>query len=314
MIAVVFVVLAFCFAFQAVQVPSLDSTETQVILNNDTILLLPPQRYTAPHNGYNRLAINIPKPTGPVQFVSVEDDRLCTPNDMKTVPPFYSAVIQLLPNTFVNVIVQKYLTPGSKLHLSFTVIDSTMLTTDRGTITFCILDNRDDYEQFKGNNGDPNACKDHDNLTYLVSNNATCSLNYTFLESQYFYMIFLSTKDLHVQYSYNLTYYYYKLENYKSFSNCTIEKKKKWQPCSFDICGNQGCFLAYAAPSVVGPPMFTNMTVTLFYSHLLYLPILILPAVLIIVSIVSKCYLKKRYGCKFKLFPCNCCVSSIRQT
>ena len=267
MIAVVLVVLVFCFAFQVVQVPLLDLTETQIILNNDTILLSLPQAYTTPHYWYNKLVINITKPTGSVQLVFVSDDRLCTPNDMETVPPFYSAVIQLRPNTFVNVIVEKYLTPGSILHLSFTVIDSTMLTTDRGTITFCILDHRDDYEQFKENNGDPNACKDHDNLTYLVSNNATYSLNYTFLDSQYFFMIFLSTKDLHVQYSYNLTYYYYKLKNYKSFPNCTIEKKKKWQPCLFGNGGTQGCFLAHAAPSVVGPPLFTNMTITLFYNR-----------------------------------------------
>ena len=241
----------------------------------------------------------------PVEVLYANGDSICTTNHKKS-KLFDSASIPIRTDSIIEVIVWQYLIPGSVLHLNFTITDLEYPKND-GAVTLCIINNRYEYDKFKENNGDLHACKDLERFTYSISKGANYSLNYTFLESGYFFLIFLSNRPLKLQYSNNLTYYYYELTDYKSSTKCTISENSDWQSCSFDISNTWGCFLVYAAPSVSSPTI-TDMTVKFFYDP--FYTLFIGSAFFFFVGVVLffvACFLNKRKGWKF--FPFSECNS-----
>ncbi len=287
----------------------------KIIFNNNTIVLdlyskgILPDAYQL--YWYSAITIGISKPAYPVTIIYVDGEKACDPlpKDEKQ-KQFESSFILVDPASApVNVIIDQYLTRGATLYLNFTLHfkNSQMELEGNKQITFCILDNRDSYQHYKDHRGISQDCLNREKYTFPVTNDANYTLEYTFQESKYFFIVLLSTTKVEIQHSYKLLYQFYDLNNYHPQSKqiCIISEERDWKNCSLDSSGAQlGCFLVYAAPAV-DTPQFTDMDVTLF--HNLYTSAFIAIAIISVVVVVVlslMCVMcawmsaKKKYCCK----------------
>ncbi len=244
----------------------------QSVFNNNTVVLDLYSKGILPDSyclyWYSAITIGIVKPAYPVTIIYVDGEKACNPlpNNEKR-KRFESSFILVDPALApVNVIIDQYLTRGATLNLNFTLHLTNSRKKPEGNeqITFCILDNRNSYQHYQGNIQD---CLNREKYTFPVNNDANFTLEYTFQESKYFFIVLLSTTKVEIQHSYELLYQFYDLNDYhpRAEQMCMISEERGWKNCSLDSSGTQGCFLVYAAPAV-DTPQFTDMDVTVYHN------------------------------------------------
>ena len=285
----------------------------KIVFNNNTIVLdlyskgILPDAYCL--YWYSAITIGIVKPAYPVTIIYVDGEKACNPlpNNEKR-KQFESSFILVDPALApVNVIIDQYLTRGATLNLNFTLHLTNSRKKPEGNeqITFCILDNRNSYQHYKDHQGNIQDCLNREKYTFPVINDANFTLEYTFQESKYFFIILLSTTKVEIQHSYELLYQFYDLNDYhpRADQMCMISEERGWKNCSLDSSGTQGCFLVYAAPAV-DTPRFTDMDVTVYHnSHTLafiriaVISVVVGAFVVLLVFICVLCAWKKKKYC-----------------
>ena len=246
------------------------TTSIQSVLQNDTIPLyfqglktdLPPS-YDTYWYEYAVVRMNTDpgaEPNIPVDVFYVEGHTACSPLSNNTGFQVNSTDIHLSPEDSVaDVIDNKYLTLGSNMLINITTMES---ESESETLNLYILNNKDDYSCFQ--KGGEIDCGYLEVFALPLQNDTSHTLNYTFPQSSYYFLILVSTAPTSLHFSYKLAYHFYNFADYTPASSCSIDDQNNWDQCKFILNDTQGCLYAHS-PLLSGNPSFADLSVTVVH-------------------------------------------------
>lgn len=244
------------------------TTSIQSVLQNDTIPLyfatktdLPPSYDTY---WYEYAVVRMSTDPGnepdiPVEVFYIEGQSACSPLANNTaVQHVDSADIPISPEDPVtDVFVNKYLTSGSNMLINITTISD--IESETETLNVYVINNKNDYDCFRKGGGV--NCESLEHFTFPLQNGTFDTLNYTFPQSSYYFLILTSTAPATVQFSYELSYQFYNFADYAPTSSCSIDDQDQ---CKFFLNDTRGCLFAHS-PLLSEDPSFADLSVTVVH-------------------------------------------------